>query len=277
MKSQQKVQNVKSDLNKFFYFSSFLLIAVFLLLIYLTYKVHFIDKIIDQKIKESSRKINKTVKSIDKKFSTLEIKIDAIANRVKGAPSGGGEDAPIIAEVGLDDDPMIGNSNAPVIMVEFSEFQCPFCSRFNNVTFPLIKKDYINTGKVKYVVRDYPLPFHEQAQKAGEAASCAREQNKYWEMREKLFNNQQALDVPSLKKYAGEIGLNQNSFDMCLDSGKYEKEVKKDLEEGSKYGVKGVPGFFIGKNKGGSKFTGKLISGAHPFEKFKELIEENLK
>ena len=178
-----------------------------------------------------------------------------------------GSDEPQRLEVSEDDDAVKGDSNAPVTIIEFSDYQCPFCGKFWSETLPQITSEYIDTGKVKLVYRDFPLGFHENAQKAAEAAECAGEQGKYYNMHDKLFSNQDALDVAGLKKYAGEIGLNTVQFNTCLDSGAMADEVKKDFEEGQKYGVTGTPAFFI---------NGIYLSGAQPFSEFQKIIEEEL-
>ena len=174
---------------------------------------------------------------------------------------------PSRAQVSVDDDAVLGKSDAPVTMIEFTDYQCPFCERHFTQTYPQIKKDYVDTGKVKLVVRDFPLSFHENAQKAAEAAECAGEQNKYWEMHDKLFQNQQALDVASLKTYAQQIGLNTAKFNSCLDSGQMASEIRKDMTDGQSYGVQGTPAFFI---------NGKLVSGAQPYAAFKSAIDAEL-
>ena len=171
----------------------------------------------------------------------------------------------------------LGSANAPVTIVEFSDFQCPYCGRFFQGTLPEIERDYIKTGKVRYVFRDFPLEFHKQAPKASEAANCAGEQGKYWEMHDKLFANQTTLMVDKLKQYAAEIGLDSGPFDACLDSGKYAEEIKRDIEDGKKAGVSGTPSFFIGKSQGkGKEITGKRIVGARPYESFKQVIDQLL-
>jgi len=167
--------------------------------------------------------------------------------------------------VSSDDDPFLGKENAPVVIVEFSDFQCPFCKRFRDQTFEKIKSEYIDTGKVKFVYRDFPLTsIHPYAWKAAEAAQCAHEQGKFWKYHDKLFENQQNLDVESLKKYAAELELNTSKLNSCLDSGKYEEEVRKDLEDGTKAGVTGTQAFFV---------NGRMISGAQEFSVFKGIID----
>jgi len=171
-------------------------------------------------------------------------------------------------EVSEDDDTVLGDKNAKVTIIEFSDYQCPFCKKFYEETLPLLKTNYINTGKAKLIYRDYPLSsIHPNAQKAAEAAECAGEQNKYYEYHDKLFKNQNSLGIEDLKKYAKELGLNINIFNDCLDSNKMASEVQKDLEEGQNIGVDGTPAFFI---------NGRPLVGAQPFEAFKNLIEQEL-
>ena len=162
----------------------------------------------------------------------------------------------------IDDDAIKGKENAPVTMIEFT-----FCGRHFEQTYSQIIKEYVDTGKVKLVYRDFPLDFHPNAQKAAEAAECAGEQNKYWEMHDKLFENQQALGINNLKQYAKEIGLNTDKFNNCLDSGEMTSEVSKDIQDGQAVGISGTPGFII---------NGQLVSGAQPFSAFKQIIEQEL-
>ncbi len=178
-----------------------------------------------------------------------------------------------------DDDLVLGNATATVTMVEFADYQCPFCSRYYTQTFNEIKKQFIDTGKLRYIVRDYPLPFHPMAGKASEATHCAGEQKKekFWEIRTKIFENQKELSVEYLKQLAKEMGLNTEKFNQCIDTEKYKDEVKKDMDDGSKAGVSGTPSFIIGKTTTEKEFKGFKMSGAYPFEQFKSLIEKSLK
>ena len=170
-------------------------------------------------------------------------------------------------DVSIDDDAIKGDINAPVTIIEFSDFECPFCGKYVAETYPQIVKDYVDTGKVRYVFRDFPLDFHPDAQKAAEAAECAGEQGMYWEMHDYLFANQDYLGISYLKGFAADLKLDTDKFDECLDSGAMEEEVLADLLEGQSYGVSGTPGFFI---------NGKLISGAQPYEVFVQEIEAAL-
>ena len=136
-----------------------------------------------------------------------------------------------IGNVSVDDDAVLGDSNAPVTIIEFSDYECPYCRKFWADTMPQIKEKYINTGKVKFVYRDFPLSSHKDAQKAAEATECAEKQGKFWEMQDKIFENQSAIAVGDLKKYAVDLGLDVSSFNKCLDSGEYKDEVKKDFPD----------------------------------------------
>ncbi|MDP3994420.1 MAG: DsbA family protein [bacterium] len=161
----------------------------------------------------------------------------------------------------------LGKKEAKVTMVEFSDFQCPYCQRFSQDTFPQIKKDYIDTGKIYYVFHNYPLLTHQYSQKASEATLCAGEQGKFWEMHDQIFTNQQKIAVSDLKNYAQTLELKTNDFNSCLDSGKEAGAVNKDKELGDKLGVSGTPTFFV---------NGRLVSGALPFSSFKVILDEEL-
>jgi len=161
-------------------------------------------------------------------------------------------------------DPVRGNANAPVTIIEFSDYQCPFCARVNP-TLDRVRQTY--GDKVRIVFKDYPLPNHLEAPKAAEAARCAGEQGKYWEMHDAMFANQQALQVPTLKQAARAIGLNGTAFDACLDSGKHTADVQAGYELGNKMGVNSTPSLYI---------NGRALIGAQPFETFKQIIDEEL-
>lgn len=174
--------------------------------------------------------------------------------------------------------PSLGRRDAPATMVEFSDYQCPFCQRHFSTVYPLLKKEYIDTGRLRYVFRDFPIAtLHPQAKKAHEAAHCAGEQNRYWEMHDILFENSKELSIPALKRYAQEIGLNGDQFNGCLESDKFSREVEKEIGEGAKAGVQGTPSFFIGPSGSGEKITGTMVVGAQPLARFKQVIEEVLK
>lgn len=162
-------------------------------------------------------------------------------------------------------DPAIGSAGAPVTIVEFSDFQCPFC---RNVA-PTLKRVRETYGdKVRIVWKDFPLTqIHPEAFKAGEAAHCAGEQGKYWEYHDRLFENQQALQATDLKKYAADLGLDTTAFNACVDSAKYGERVRAGVEQGTKLGVNSTPTIYV---------NGRLLSGAQPYEAFAAVIDEEL-
>jgi len=161
--------------------------------------------------------------------------------------------------------PAKGPESAPVTIVEFSDFQCPYCFRAN-ASLKQVEEKY--PGKVRLVFRNFPLTqIHPNAAKAAEAASCANDQGKFWQMHDKMFANQSKLSVPELKQHASEVGLDAAAFEQCLDSGKHTADWKKTVEEGQKYGLSGTPSFFI---------NGRLIVGAQPFDGFAQIIDDEL-
>lgn len=191
---------------------------------------------------------------------------------IGGAGGGSGQKV----EVSADDDPFLGPENAEVTIIEFSDFQCPFCRSFWSGTLSQIKSQYIDADKsVKFVYRDFPLSFHPMAQKYAEAGECAGDQNKYWEMHDKIFQEQEklgtgtisTLTIQDVKRWADELGLNVSEFNQCLDSGKYAGEVQKDFSDGSAAGVNGTPTFFI---------NGQVLVGAQPFGAFSQIIDAEL-
>lgn len=189
----------------------------------------------------------------------------------KQAEQAGGPAAPTEpVEVSLGNAAIKGDKNAPVTMLEFSDFECPFCGRFFLNTMPQIVSEYIDKGKVKLAFRHFPLGFHANAKPAAMATECAREQGgdeMFYKFHDKIFTDQQSLSVDNLKKWAGELGLKTAKFNDCLDTKKYEKQVDADLADGQSFGVSGTPAFFI---------NGRLISGAQPFAAFKTVIDEEL-
>lgn len=157
-----------------------------------------------------------------------------------------------------------GGAKAPVTIVEFSDYQCPFCKRGEDS----VQKVFETYGdKVRIVFRDYPLPFHPQARPAAEAANCANDQGKFWEYNKKLFANQSALAETDLKTYAKDLGLDTAKFDECFAKKTHSAAIDKDIADGATVGVNGTPAFFI---------NGRSLSGAQPFDKFKEVIDDEL-
>ena len=157
-------------------------------------------------------------------------------------------------------------------MIEFSDFQCPYCERFFVDTLPSIVENYVNTGKVKLVYRDYPLDFHAGALPAAEVAECAGEQDAYFAMHDRIFQTQSVWSAlsdpsPSFKQYAADLGLNTARFETCLDEHQMQDEVNADVQDGIAAGVSGTPTFFI---------NGQKIVGAQPYAVFSGLFDSIL-
>jgi protein-disulfide isomerase len=215
---------------------------------------------------------------------------NSAAQAVRAAVPESPDTQPVIPEnaagpiaVSLDDDPVLGDKNAPVTLIDFSDYECPFCKRHFEQTFQEIKREYIDTGKVKMVYRDLPLGFHDPlATKQAIAANCAREQGgdeTYYNYHDEIFKRTQSngngMAVDELYTIASDLGLNQPDFRTCLDTDKYKDEVQKDLDDAAAYGATGTPTFFIGKSSG-DVIEGTKIVGAQPFAAFKTIIDENL-
>lgn len=172
---------------------------------------------------------------------------------------------PPTVEVAIDGAPIRGPEQAPVTLVEFSDFQCPYCARVQPVLQQILET---YPDQVKLVYKDFPLPsLHPQAPKAAEAARCAREQDKYWDYHDRLFQDAQDLTPDKLKRYAADLQLDSAAFAACLDSGKYADAVRQDMAQGTGLGVNSTPTFFI---------NGRYLSGAQPFSAFQAQIDDAL-
>jgi len=218
----------------------------------------------------------------------LVVQVNILLNKIDGVPANNGDDDS--ADVGTggslisaDDDPYVGPKNAKVVVIEFSDFQCPYCGASEGTHQGLIQQfkardpsweaavpkilELAEAGKIKFVYRDFPLSGHQYAQKSAEASECADEQGKYWDYHKMLFENQDALTNDDLKGYASDLGLDTDKFNECLDTGMMADEVRKDFSEGTSYGVSGTPAFFINDQE---------ISGAQPFSAFESIINSEL-
>jgi protein-disulfide isomerase len=170
-----------------------------------------------------------------------------------------------------------GDGNAPVAIIEYADFECPYCGEYEREVYPQLSRDYIETGKVKYFYRDMPLPIHSHSMIAARAARCAGEQGKFWEMHDSLFAKQNAIRDVDMPGRAQELGLDGRKFSECLSSDRYTDELKRSANEAQKMGVDGTPGFFIGTAGPDGKVTNlKMILGMRPYEAFKSAIDDTL-
>ena len=168
-----------------------------------------------------------------------------------------------------------GKADSRLVLVEFSDFQCPFCSRHAKQTLPQIQREYVDTGKLRYVMRNLPLTqIHPDAVRAASAAECAGDQGKYWQMHEKLFANQQALAAADLERYAQESSVDLAKFKQCVESDAHGDKIRRDLAEAQAAGISATPTFFLGFAEGNGKVkVVRRIQGAHPYPVFKGAID----
>src|SRR5690349_5797331 len=174
---------------------------------------------------------------------------------------------PTHAKVDLTGFSMLGAKDAPVTLVEYTDYQCPFCQRFHVTAFPELKKAYIDTGKVRFFSKDMPLDFHPNAMRAALAARCAGEQGKFWQLRDTMGANPNSLDIEHIMNFAGDLKLDTTALRVCVDSEKYKEPVQRDVLEAMKIGANGTPTFIVGKSVGDG-VDGELVVGALPFQMF---------
>ena len=217
--------------------------------------------------KEQGDAILKELKQIRKELE--EIKKGSLRGPRRGPAR------PTTAKVETKDSPALGDPDAPITLVEFTDYQCPFCRRFYINTLSKIKEQYIYTGKVRLVLRDLPLGFHSKARPAAKAAHCAREQGKYWEMHDALFEGGGKLNREDFTQYAEKIGVEDSTFQECMGSDRHKEAIDRDIADAGKASINGTPGFVLGKTTE-NEIEGSLISGAQSFSTFKRQIDRLL-
>ena len=207
-------------------------------------------------------------KELQDAISKLELKILQKQLQTSQLPS------PVI--ISADNDPIIGDPNAQITIIEFSDFQCPFCARFNTQTLPSIFEEYISQGKVKLVFRDFPLGFHAEAKPAAIAANCADKQGKFWEYHDKIFENQGLIGTSNYNAWAEELELDMDAYVECLVDPEVAAEIEADLQDGAAARNSGTPGFFIGVSSDDGTIEAVQVVGSQPFAAFKSAIDQKL-
>jgi len=185
----------------------------------------------------------------------------------------GSKTLPATAKVSTKGALVIGNSKAPITLVEYTDYQCPYCYKFYRDTYPQLKKKYIDTGKMRLIIKDLPLSFHPHASKAAQAARCASDQGKFLEMYDVLHRNSQKLDEKYLPQYAKEIALDINVFNQCLGSQRHMADIKKEMSDAGRAGISGTPTFILGKTER-DFVAGRRIVGAKSMVDFERYIQE---
>lgn len=169
--------------------------------------------------------------------------------------------------------PFYGDADAGVAIVEFSDFECPYCRRHQKSTVPALREKYVNSGKVKYLFADFPLSFHSHAEPAAIAAACANQQGAFWKMHDRLFQDQRTLDEPAFLKFASDLHLNDGEFKLCLKDPKVAAQVRATAQLGESVGVQGTPAFLIGRIRNGVLVDAQLVSGAQPLANFERVLD----
>ncbi|WP_462159917.1 DsbA family protein [Pseudoalteromonas sp. GB56] len=169
--------------------------------------------------------------------------------------------------------PELGEATATLAIVEFSDYQCPYCKRFIDTTFPKLRANYIDKGKVKYVTRDFPLGFHTKAKGAAVAANCSLKQEAYWPMRTLLFNNMRNLGDELYQQSAENLSLNLEEFATCLADQQIMQKIERDLSYGSSLGIRGTPSFLIGRIENNQLVKPQLLVGAQSYETFAGILD----
>lgn len=219
-----------------------------------------------------------TNEQVNELLNELKLIRQALEKGAAAAPQPGGQAAPADDKVSMafpKSGIAIGRDDAPLTMVEYNDYQCPFCQQFHNSTWTELKKNYIDTGKVRFVSRDFPLDFHENAKRAAIAAHCGAEQGKFWELRHVMIVNADKLQADKLIGYAKDVGLDIGKFSTCLVAEKYKDEIEKSYAEGLSAGVSGTPSFILGRVKDG-KLEGVRMVGAMPYATFDARIKQML-
>jgi protein-disulfide isomerase len=174
-----------------------------------------------------------------------------------------------------DNEYVLGSKEAPLVVVEFTDFQCPYCNRFYTQIFPELKKEYIDTGKMRFLTHEFPLDFHPQAMPAAMAARCAGEQGKYWEMKDALMTNSANLSSDLITQLARDRGLDMDKYKACVESGKYREQIAQEGPAARAIGINGTPSFVIGRQSG-DYVEGYLVVGAQPFQNFDAVAKKLL-
>jgi protein-disulfide isomerase len=200
--------------------------------------------------------------------------IRQLLEKQQAKPAQPQEEAPTRAKItDLSGVSMLGSKTAPLTIVEYTDYQCPFCQRFHVTAFSELKKAYIDTGKVRFFSKDMPLDFHPNAMRAAMAARCAGEQGKFWELRDTMGANPNSLDLEHIVGFAADLKMDTGALRTCIDSGKFKERVQNDVLEAMKIGASGTPTFIVGKSVG-EGVDGELVVGAMPFQMFDVKLKE---
>ena len=234
----------------------------------------------DNQTRSDIEQLKKDVETLKKVQKAIITELRALHDQINGA-NDNQSPAPQAVDLSIEiaTVPHMGASDAQVAVVEFSDFECPYCGRHFESTLPRIADEYVKTGKVLYIVRDFPIAqLHPHALKAAEAGRCAADQGKFWPMHDMLFSNQEHLEAADLLSYAPLVGLDKNIFEQCFSSGVHSRDVRQAVTYGVSLGVNATPTFFIGRIDAlrGTVHATTELAGAYPYSIFKQKLDETL-
>lgn len=224
-----------------------------------------------------TEEVLKQLSEVRTELKTLQQEVKALRGDIKSRPVNVAK-AEKLKSLVIKGSPTIGDSNAQVVIVEFSDYQCPYCKRHFTQTFSEIEKQYVDTGKIQYAMKQYPLGFHAKARGASTAALCGErlKSGSYFDFHSSIFNGTTALNQSAYLALAKDLGLSQSKFESCLNDPAISKIIDTDMQQGESVGVSGTPAFLIGKIKDGKLVDGRLISGARSFSSFASTIDSLL-
>ena len=214
--------------------------------------------------------LRRDMKRLKDQVNDLQDEIKTLKTSNKGSV----KKKPLLTSFELGTGNFMGDKDAKLAVVEFTDYQCPFCGRHAKGTLEQIKEKYINQGKLQYVIRDFPLNFHKQGKSAAVAAACSGDQGKYWEMHEKLFQNPKKINQKGYQLLASELELNADNFSQCLEDPAQMRRVESDIALGNSLGITGTPAFIIGRIEDGKLTDLKALTGALPFSSFTRVIDK---
>ena len=222
--------------------------------------------------REQGNAIIRQLGNIERLLQGIERKL---GTQAVGSPRRGQPAPTVRASISTKGRPSLGRNDAPVTLVEFTDYQCPFCNRFFMNTLPKIKEEFIDTGKARLVIKDVPLAIHKNARPAAQAAHCAGEQDHFWPMHDILFKNSTKLDPNLLPDYARELSLDMTAFSECLENKRHLAAIDKDADDARLAGIRGTPSFVVGKSAE-DIINGVMIRGAQPYQAFEAAINKLL-
>ena len=222
-------------------------------------------------LRKQIQDIQKTQQQILEELKELRTLLESKSAEGKTAP-------PQVISLNVHGEGFEGSAGAQLAVVEYSDFECPYCGQYARETYPRIVADYVNTGKIKYYFRDLPLPIHPNAMLAAESARCAGEQGKFWQMHDSLFANQSALSSKQLTDRTQTLGIDKGKFLDCMTSEKYSQAIRRSAAGAGRMGISGTPAFAIGvvASNGDVVNVSQLVLGIQSYEDFKLLLDEML-